>query len=693
MGAPLKTDIHDELMATLKRRGYLQPSYEIYGGVAGFFDYGPLGAALKTNIENLWRRHYVLGEGMAEIQSPTVSPEQVFRASGHLEKFADTVIDCPECGAGHRGDHLVRNEWRRILEASVPVLRKEGFGESVEALSAKVEQVREAADRDPSPETLKALLLGLRAPFRSPPDPLAERVLGDERAGTLLVEARMEEGRPGAVLVASAHGIAIAKPGATPAETKVMHRAYVSCPACNAFLDPDRARIAAFNLMFKTSVGPGSGAGRIEDSSALSRASHGGSRVAYMRPETAQGMFMDFNWLYRYFREKLPFGAVQVGKAYRNEISPRQSLLRLREFHQMEAEVFFDPDAKTWPRFARLKDKELNLLARDESEPRWMRMGEAVDKGIIANGALGYFIALTAEFLEAAGIQKDVLRFRQHGREEKAHYSTDTWDAEFLSPRFGWVEIVGIADRTDYDLKAHERVSGQKLRAMRRYAEPREQEVSRYVANPTKLGPTYKQKAGAITKALAEMEAPDVAPPSVTVELEGGESVTLPGDFYRVEKRNERVEGEWYVPHVVEPSYGIDRIFYAVLESAWGVKEWTTLRLATAVAPVKCGVFPLMAKDGLDELAQALDMELRTNGIASQYDDGGAIGRRYARQDEIGTPFCVTVDYDTKEKGTVTLRERDTGAQKRLPRDRVLPALQALVAGKLAFAQVEGTAV
>jgi glycyl-tRNA synthetase len=426
--------------------------------------------------------------------------------------------------------------------------------------------------------------------------------------------------------------------------------------------------------MFRTNVGPGAG------------------RVAYMRPETAQGMFMDFMWLYRYFREKLPFGAVQVGKAYRNEISPRQSLLRLREFHQMEAEVFFDPEAKTWPRFARLREKELNLLARDESEPRWMRMGEAVDKGIIANGALGYFIALTAEFLEAAGIQKGVLRFRQHGREEKAHYSTDTWDAEFLSPRFGWVEIVGIADRTDYDLKAHERVSGQKLRAMRRYAEPREQEVNRYVANPTKLGPTYKGKAGAITKALQELEAPDVAPASVTVEVDG-EPVTITSDFYRVEKRQERVEGEWYVPHVVEPSYGIDRIFYAVLESSWSVKEWTTLRLAPAVAPIKCGVFPLMAKDGLDDLAQEIDMELRMNGIASQYDDGGAIGRRYARQDEIGTPWCLTVDYDTKEKGTVTLRERDTGAQKRLPRERALPALQALVAGRLTFEQVEGERV
>lgn len=321
-----------------------------------------------------------------------------------------------------------------------------------------------------------------------------------------------------------------------------------------------------------------------------------------------------------------------------------------------------------------------------------MKMGDAVDKGIIANGALGYFIALTAGFLEAAGLPPGILRFRQHGREEKAHYSTDTWDAEFLSPRFGWVEIVGIADRTDYDLKAHERVSGQKLRAMRRYAEPREQEVSRFVANPTKLGPTYKGKAAAITKALSELEAPDVAPESVTLEIDG-EPLVLAQEFYRVEKRRERVEGEWYVPHVVEPSYGIDRIFYAVLESSWTQKEWVTLKLAAPVAPVKCGVFPLMAKEGLDTLARELERDMREAGLAAMYDDGGAIGRRYARQDEIGTPFCVTVDYDTKKDGTVTIRERDTGVQKRVAKADVPALVRDLVAGKLTFERMAGAAV
>ena len=646
--ADARPDIHEDLMGILKRRGYLQPSYEIYGGVAGFFDYGPLGAALKTNIENLWRRFYVLREGMAEIQCPTISPEQVFRASGHLEKFADTVIDCPACGVGSRGDHVVKNEWKRILDDARDAMLKAKQPHVLNAFAGPIEAIRESADRDPSPTNLAALLKG-------------EHDLTREKQSLEVGGYHIER---------SATSLTIARHG----DTKHVFEDGIRCPACQKPLDVHKARIDAFNLMFKTTVGPGSG------------------RAGYMRPETAQGMFMDFTWLYRYFREQMPFGAVQIGKAYRNEISPRQSLLRLREFHQMEAEVFFDPEAKTWPRYHELATKELNLLARDESSVRRMQMGEAVEKGIIANGALGYFIAMTSEFLETAGIPADIIRFRQHGREEKAHYSTDTWDAEFESPRFGWVEIVGIADRTDYDLKAHERVSQQKLRAMRRYDAPRETEVNRYVPNPTKLGPTYKGKAALISKALAELEAPETAPESLTLDIDGAPLV-LTSEFYRVEKRRERVEGEWYVPHVVEPSYGVDRIFYAVLESSWTQKEWVTLKLAPSVAPIKCGVFPLMSKDGMDTLAMETERAMRDAGLNAMYDDGGAIGRRYARQDEIGTPYCVTIDYDTKKDDTVTIRERDTGTQKRIARANVAGYVRDLVAGKLTFDKMPGTPV
>ena len=316
----------------------------------------------------------------------------------------------------------------------------------------------------------------------------------------------------------------------------------------------------------QTQVGPGSG------------------RAGYLRPETAQGMFMDFTWLYRYFREEMPFGAVQIGKAYRNEISPRQSLLRLREFHQMEAEVFFDPENKTWPRFEALAGRELALLTREAQERGTedvvrLPMGEAVAKGIIANGALGYFIALTDRFLDLAGVSPAKLRFRQHLSTEKAHYSTDTWDAEFLSPRFGWVEIVGIADRTDYDLKAHARVSGANLLALRRFPSPRDVEVNRVVPNGAKLGPLYKGKAGAVMEAVKAL-SPDAITPGQPIRVSAdGQDYEVPADAYRVERITERLDGESYVPHVVEPSYGIDRIFYAVLEGAYEEKELSLIHI------------------------------------------------------------------------------------------------------------------
>ncbi|HWG90802.1 MAG TPA: glycine--tRNA ligase [Candidatus Thermoplasmatota archaeon] len=638
-----KTDVHEKLMGLLKRRGYLQPSYEIYGGVAGFYDYGPLGAALKTNIENQWRRFYVLQEGMAEIQCPTISPAEVFRASGHLEKFADTVIDCPACGAGNRGDHLVRNEWKRLVEEAEKAAQKAKAADLLVGLSAKVDEVRANADKDPSPANLRALLDGSHTLTR----------------GTFFTHTAGD-----ATVAATAGGLTLTKGG------KDLYKGVIHCPSCNKPLDVQKARIEAFNLMFKTNVGPGAG------------------RVGYLRPETAQGMFMDFDWLYRYFREQLPFGAVQIGKAYRNEISPRQGLLRLREFHQMEAEVFFDPADKTWSRFERLADRELNLLPHtaqtggDEVTVK-MRMADAVEKGVIANGALGYFIALTDEFLESVGLKGEHVRFRQHLLTEKAHYSTDTWDAEFLSPRFGWVEIVGIADRTDYDLKAHMRVSGKELTANRQLPTPREVTGKMFEPNAAKLGPAFRQKAKAVSEALQALN-PDTVDHAegVTVTVDG-ESVRVGPEFYTVKPFAKTVTTESFVPHVVEPSYGIDRIFYAVLEMSYMEKEWATLALRPQVAPVKVGVFPLMAKDGLDQAARDIDRVFRESGVASLYDDSGSIGKRYARADEIGVPFCVTVDYDTLEKGTVTIRDRDTAAQVTVKVDQLWRVVLDLLSGRV----------
>ncbi|MHB8605389.1 MAG: glycine--tRNA ligase [Thermoplasmatota archaeon] len=661
-----RPDVHDKLMALLKRRGFLAPSYELYGGVAGFYDYGPLGATLKQNVQNLWRSFYVLGEGMSEIECPNISPEQVFRASGHLEKFADTVVECPECHAGHRGDHLVKEQWRRMLNATNAFVASAANNEPHSfltrfhaQLSPKVDELIAAADRDASPENIRALLDGSHPIFHK---------MGEERE---LVRFHHDSEQLKLTVVADWHGIRTNRyNGDRTKRLREYDPGPVSCPTCFKPFDIARTDISAFNLMFKTKVGPGSG------------------RAGYLRPETAQGMFMDFDWLYRHHRERLPFGVVQLGRAYRNEISPRQAVLRLREFNQMEAEVFFDPEDKNWPRYATLKDRELNLLAAGESEPRRWRMSDAVEKKIIANGALGYFLALTDKFLAAAGLPHEIVRFRQHEPTEKAHYSTDTWDAEFLSPRFGWVEIVGIADRTDYDLKAHERVSGVELKAFRRYDAPREVETHKVIPDPAKLGPAFKGKAGAILDAMKKMHPSDVEHLDLLRVVIDGETFEVPRAMFRVERATERSDGESFTPHVVEPSYGVDRIVYAILEASYTEKEWATLALPAEVSPVKVGVFPLFAKDGLDDAAREIDATLRAAGILTQYDDSGSIGKRYARQDEIGTPLCLTVDYDTNATHTVTLRGRDSGAQVRVHRDALVESIRRVLSHEAELADV-----
>jgi glycyl-tRNA synthetase len=606
-------DVHEDLMAMAKRRGFVQPAYEIYGGLAGFFDYGPLGAALKRNIEDAWRRVYVLGEGFAEIQSPTISPEPVFRASGHLASFQDPLIECQQCGANLRADKLL-------------------------------EDVRDA--------------------------------LKEWKLGRMELRGQDREGKPRTTVVADAAALRELNIGTLklPELDQLVAALQPRCPECG---QSNWGQAHYFNLMFRSPVGPGA---RAKD--------------AYLRPETAQGMFTTFPWLYRYFREKLPFGAVQLGKAYRNEIAPRQALLRLREFHQMEAEVFVHPKNKSHPRFAGVADEELPLVpaqgrTREEvkaGEVVRMRVGDAVRKGIVGSEALAYFLWLTHSYLTSVGLPTERLRFRQHAREEMAHYSSDTWDCEFLSTRFGWVEIVGIADRGSYDLDAHSKVSGERLAHFERFDTPKEVEVEKVVPDKAKLGKAFKGDAGAIMVALQALP-PEQARGKPELEVPVGERVVrVPADMFRVERAREKVAGTYVVPHVIEPSYGVDRIFYSILEASYQPatkeREWATLALPRALAPIQVGVFPLMGKDNLDTTARNTEDDLRRSGLTAWYDDSGSIGKRYARMDEVGTPYCVTIDYDTLQDGTVTLRERDSGRQKRLPRRDLVATLQALLGGQ-----------
>lgn len=526
-------DVYTKILSLSKRRGIFSPSYEIYGGTGGFYDYGPLGSLLKNNVEKKWRDLYIIQEKCFEISTPSITPYPVLKASGHVDEFLDVIVTCKKCKTSFK--------------------IKEVTGKELEYKKAKKMTIR--------------------------------------------------------------------------------------CPECGEIL-----KVGRVNLMFETFIGPL----KKED--------------AFLRPETAQGIFVNFPSLYQFFRKKLPFGIVQVGKAFRNEISPRQGIIRLREFSMAEAEIFFDPEKKEHPNFENVKDEILTIIPAD-GEERKMSIGEMLKENIIGNEALAYYMAITKRFLLSIGIDEGKIRFRQHLPTEMAHYANECWDAEVLTT-FGWIECVGIADRSAYDLQAHMKATGIDMTVS-----SGEKEVKKkIIPKMDKIGPAFKEKAGIIRKELEKMDVTD----KVVIKIDG-EEIEIPPEYYEVK---EEVVQKSFIPHVIEPSYGIDRIIYCILEHNYKEikkegEEYALLTLPPSIAPIKVGVFPLVSKDGLPEVAREIEKELRKEGILAFYDEKGSIGRRYARMDEIGTPFCITIDYTTLKDGTVTIRERDTTKQIRIERKKI----------------------
>ncbi|MFA5103112.1 MAG: glycine--tRNA ligase [Candidatus Thermoplasmatota archaeon] len=532
-------DIYEKLMMMSKRRGFIYPSFEIYGGIAGFYDYGPLGSQLKNNVENLWRRFFLLQDNCVEISTPTITLYEVLKASGHVEEFTDLTVDCPRCNRSYKVEDIIEKN--------------------------------------------------------------------------ISVEQAVKENQ-------------------------------IICPTCKATLQDAHP----VNLMFSTTIGAGEG------------------RKAFLRPETAQGIFTNFHLLYQYNRKRIPFGVVQIGRGYRNEISPRQGTLRQREFSMAEAEVFFDPKDKAHPYFESIKEKELFLF--DNEKELKISVADAVKKSIINNQALAYYMYLTQDFLFTAGVDPKRFRFRKHAADELAHYATECWDAELFSERFGWVECVGIADRSAYDLNAHIESSRVDMYAVRAFEQPREVNMKKVVPKMNILGPRFGKLAGAIKEQLETLDAATVK--NIVVKIEG-KPLDIPKECYEIVEVNEKQTSEKFVPHVIEPSFGIDRVLYFLLEHNYAEEkkkdeEYTILKLNPLIAPIKTGVFPLISDEKLIRIARRIDTDLRTAGISTFYDESGTIGRRYARMDEIGTPFCITIDHDSLNDHQVTVRDRDTTKQDRI---------------------------
>jgi glycyl-tRNA synthetase len=550
-----------DLAEMLVRRGYLWQSFEIYGGMAGFIDFGPLGNGLRRNLESLWREYFVIGERAVEIDTPTVGIEEIFVASGHVSSFTDVAIECEKCGKIYRADHYI----------------KEKLGIETE-------------------ETLDFV-------------------------------------------------------------SEVLSTYELRCECGGNFKEPEN-----FNLMFSTKIGPGRG------------------KSGYLRPETAQGIFIDFKRLAEYFRDKLPFGVCQIGRAYRNEISPRQGVIRLREFNQAELEYFVHPGEKKHPDFDRYRDFKIVLVDKMDTEHN-ITLGEAVEKGIIAHELLAYFIARTAEFLLAAGLRRDRLRFRQHKDDERAHYAVDCWDAEaYIS--YGWIELVGIADRGDYDLIRHNQYSNEDLSIFVPYEKPVKTKVKRFRPKMSSLGPRFRGASKSIAKAIEDYNG-DLKDGKIVVEV-GGRKYEIEDSFFDVEEREELVYGERVVPHVIEPSFGLDRIVYSILEHSFETdvvdgEERRVLRLKRWMAPVQVAVLPLLSREPFTTRAEKVALALKKAGFFTEKDDSGSIGRRYRRYDEIGTPFCITIDHQTFEDSTVTIRDRDTTRQIRVGEDELIDILRKLL--------------
>ncbi|KAL1430058.1 hypothetical protein MTO96_015538 [Rhipicephalus appendiculatus] len=558
----------------LKRRFFYDQSFSIYGGVAGQYDFGPMGCAMKTQLLSLWRSHFVLEEQMLEVDCTILTPEPVLKASGHVERFADLMVKDLKNGECFRLDHLIKAHLEKLC-----------------------------ADKKTTAEQ----------------------------------KAEYED-------------IVVKLDGMTKDEMNaVLRRFAIKSPTTGN----DLSDAIEFNLMFSTC-----------------------SHRRYLRPETAQGIFVNFKRLLEFNQGRLPFAAAQIGNAFRNEISPRSGLIRVREFTMAEIEHFVDPSDKAHPKFASVKNLEMVLYSAcnqmDGQPAQKITIGHAVEKGLVANETLGYFLARIQLFLERVGVDPARLRFRQHMSNEMAHYACDCWDAE-CKTSYGWVECVGCADRSCYDLSQHTKATGHKT-----------VDVVEALPNKAAIGKQFKKEAKPVSDALAALAAQQVDLLEKDLNEKGESEVAVGDSKVKITKDMVQVKLDELVPGVIEPSFGIGRIMYAVFEHSFRVREGdeqrTYFSLPAAVAPLKCSVLPLSNNPDFAKFVQQISSALTQHDVAHKVDDSsGSIGRRYARTDEIAVPYGITVDFDTlREPHTATLRERDTMLQVRCPLEDLAPLVHDL---------------
>jgi glycyl-tRNA synthetase len=423
----------------------------------------------------------------------------------------------------------------------------------------------------------------------------------------------------------------------------------IKCPECGGGFKPPQQ----FLTMFKTTIGPYS------------------NTTGYGRPEAAQGIFVEFNRLYAMARERLPFGVIQIGHALRNEISPRQGLIRLREFTIADLEFFFDPEEPNCCLLKNLENETLRIYLARERQACSEKIVEvtakaAINKHIIRSEWQAFFMVMAKKLLVEIGVPAENQRFIEKLPWEKAHYATQCFDQEVYVDRWGWIEVSGHAYRTDYDLDCHIKASGADLRVYKEYPKPMEQK--QLVVKPIKatLGPVFKADAAKVVTLLANASADAIA---TSLEKNGyymAENYRVLPEHVDISYETIILRGKRFIPHVIEPSFGSDRLFYVALEYAYRVKDDRVLMsFPRDIAPTQLGVYPLVSKDGIAEKARKVHQQFLDEGFTAELDETGSIGRRYARADEAGVPLGITVDYETLREDTVTIRNRDSWQQVR----------------------------
>lgn len=515
-GQPLDRQAMDSM---LRRRMFYTPAFEIYGGVSGLYDYGPPGCSLQANIIDTWRKHFVLEEDMLEVDCTMLTPHEVLKTSGHVDKFADWMCKDSKTGEIFRADHLVEEVLESRLKGD-----KEARGQKVE-----VDEEKEAKRKKKVKDT-KVIKLD-DAVVKDYEEILAkiDNYDGDE-LGLLITKYKIKNPTTGGDL-----------------------------------LPP-----VTFNLMFQTSIGPSS------------------NLAGYLRPETAQGQFLTFQKLLEFNQQSMPFASACIGKSFRNEISPRAGLLRVREFLMAEIEHYVDPEGgKKHPRFNEVTDVKLDLLDRKvqlsgSTKTTTLTIGEAVNSGTVDSETLGYFIARIHLFLLRLGADPKKIRFRQHMANEMAHYAADCWDAELFTS-YGWIECVGCADRSAYDLTVHTKKTGAPLYVRETRSEPLKIEEWQIEVDKKKFGPKFK-KDGKTVEAAIESLSQDVREKlSLDLQEKGKIELDAPGvgngkvdvdqDLIKIEKRTRIEHTREYTPNVIEPAFGIGRILYSLLEHVYWSRE------------------------------------------------------------------------------------------------------------------------